>query len=57
MAVGLASEQVEDMREGFVEIGHIRGEQSTEKEIEKHRWDRQQQSTACGDEGLSDSLS
>ena len=56
VAVGFAGKKVEGMGKSFVEIRHIRGEQSPEKEVEKHRWNRQQKSTAGRDERLSDSL-
>jgi len=40
-AVGLAGEEVEHVREGFVEICHVAGQEPTEEEIEEHRGNRQ----------------
>jgi hypothetical protein len=37
------------MGKSFVEIRHIRGEQSAKKEVEKHRWNRQQEAAAGRD--------
>ena len=55
-AVGLASEEVEHMGEGFVEICHVAGQEPSEEEIEEHRGNRQQETTGGGDEGLTDAL-